>query len=590
VKRIAAILLLTFLLTGIGQAGSDGEGMVDTLAYDSGLLSGVWSTGNTFFGLKFTPCYPCTLLSAWIFLSRSRPCTLLMYDWPPGIGTLRDSQPFTSTQTNWSRIDLDRPYFYADTFFVGFNLTQDPPDIACDFGPGNYRGFRSSNHGQTWSPTGLGNNAMIRAVVRYNVPTQDAAVASIDYPGHILPPDSVITPVATVRNSGLNPIDFDVTCTVDSCDFPVYSSTQSVSGLAPDSTTEVEFDDWNPVGAGYPCVLTVVTQLATDSLGANDTLTLTTTPFSPITSIPSGWATVPPTLDGAIDILTEWRDAFCLDVSDLCGRFADPEPARTVMLYVMNDSTALYLALDYNTIHHEESNSSISFYFDDNNDGTWATDSGEGYCLMKVSNSYNDRYCARPSRWTVYNPSGIEDAYVNRTRYFTYESRFGLDDATRWLLQAEPGDTIGFHCCMYSTDSRRNPTTIPIWWPTMMDSAHHETPEHYGNLVLSDYSVGVAEPGPGPARTILHAAAPNPFQVSTRLAYTLSRPGRLSLGIYDRTGQLIRTLVDGIMPAGTRTAQWDGNSNTGRKVSAGVYFATLRAGDHISTGKLMLLR
>jgi hypothetical protein len=94
-----------------------------------------------------------------------------------------------------------------------------------------------------------------------------------------------------------------------------------------------------------------------------------------------------------------------------------------------------------------------------------------------------------------------------------------------------------------------------------------------------------------PARTALHPNVPNPFNPLTTIRFDLARPGRVELRIYDVAGHVVRTLVDGELPAGRgHAAGWNGQDDAGRRVASGVYFYRLAAGDFTSTRRLVLLK
>jgi len=44
------------------------------------------------------------------------------------------------------------------------------------------------------------------------------------------------------------------------------------------------------------------------------------------------------------------------------------------------------------------------------------------------------------------------------------------------------------------------------------------------------------------------------------------------VSIYNETGQLVRTLVDDEMTAGRHSVRWDGRTQSGKTVAAGVYW------------------
>jgi len=62
------------------------------------------------------------------------------------------------------------------------------------------------------------------------------------------------------------------------------------------------------------------------------------------------------------------------------------------------------------------------------------------------------------------------------------------------------------------------------------------------------------------------------------------------LRIYDSAGRLVRTLVNGNEPSGTREVSWYGTNDQGQPVSSGVYFYQLTAPSFSETKKMVLLR
>ncbi len=98
-------------------------------------------------------------------------------------------------------------------------------------------------------------------------------------------------------------------------------------------------------------------------------------------------------------------------------------------------------------------------------------------------------------------------------------------------------------------------------------------------------------PGDVRPRTALYATAPNPFNPVTTIRYTIGESTRAHLAIYDVSGRLVRTLVDGIATARHYTARWDGADDSGAPASAGVYWARLRTGTgFVGSTKLVLVK
>ena len=91
-----------------------------------------------------------------------------------------------------------------------------------------------------------------------------------------------------------------------------------------------------------------------------------------------------------------------------------------------------------------------------------------------------------------------------------------------------------------------------------------------------------------PATTMLGSPYPNPFRGSTSLRLALSREGKAKVAVYDLIGRRIRTLVDGVQPAGERTISWDGRDDGGRSVPAGLYLVRFEANGVEQSRRLIL--
>jgi len=104
-------------------------------------------------------------------------------------------------------------------------------------------------------------------------------------------------------------------------------------------------------------------------------------------------------------------------------------------------------------------------------------------------------------------------------------------------------------------------------------------------------ATGVDDPrGPG-MKTMLRGSYPNPFNPTTTIEYSLERDAKVTLAIYDVTGQKVRTLISGAgTEAGIHTVSWDGTNDAGTRLASGVYFASLAAEGRVSSRKLVLLR
>ncbi len=83
---------------------------------------------------------------------------------------------------------------------------------------------------------------------------------------------------------------------------------------------------------------------------------------------------------------------------------------------------------------------------------------------------------------------------------------------------------------------------------------------------------------------------PNPFNPSTTIRFSLLEDGLVRLTVYNVMGQAVKTLADRHITAGSHEVTWDGNDQSGRTVSSGIYFYRLEAGDVEMTKRMLLLK
>lgn len=93
-----------------------------------------------------------------------------------------------------------------------------------------------------------------------------------------------------------------------------------------------------------------------------------------------------------------------------------------------------------------------------------------------------------------------------------------------------------------------------------------------------------------PAYFSLSQNYPNPFNPETVISYSLPVASQVLLRIYNTVGQVVRTLMNGSLPAGTHSVRWDGCDDRGMPVSSGVYIYNLNAGSQQISRKMLLIR
>jgi hypothetical protein len=84
-----------------------------------------------------------------------------------------------------------------------------------------------------------------------------------------------------------------------------------------------------------------------------------------------------------------------------------------------------------------------------------------------------------------------------------------------------------------------------------------------------------AETPAAPAPAVALQAYPSPFRGQATVRFDLPQPGEVVLDLYDVAGRRVRRLAAAPYPAGTHHLAWDGTGETGRPLTAGLYFVRL---------------
>jgi hypothetical protein len=98
-----------------------------------------------------------------------------------------------------------------------------------------------------------------------------------------------------------------------------------------------------------------------------------------------------------------------------------------------------------------------------------------------------------------------------------------------------------------------------------------------------------------PQKLMLLQNYPNPFNPETWIPYELNQTANVEIRIYNINGQVVRQLLLGQQLPGSyitkdKAVYWDGTNDTGEKVSSGVYFYQLKAGEKSLVKKMVIMK
>lgn len=114
-------------------------------------------------------------------------------------------------------------------------------------------------------------------------------------------------------------------------------------------------------------------------------------------------------------------------------------------------------------------------------------------------------------------------------------------------------------------------------WTIYLDDVSHNPS---GALPVEEHTVKNI-----PTACTLEQNYPNPFNPSTVISYQISENRYVTLKVYDMIGREVAALVNEMKGAGTYSVNFNAS-----KLSSGIYFYTLRAGNFLETKRMLLLR
>ncbi|HPR16812.1 MAG TPA: T9SS type A sorting domain-containing protein [Candidatus Cloacimonadota bacterium] len=104
-----------------------------------------------------------------------------------------------------------------------------------------------------------------------------------------------------------------------------------------------------------------------------------------------------------------------------------------------------------------------------------------------------------------------------------------------------------------------------------------------------DQSIGIEEMEI-PTNKFSLSNFPNPFNPSTTITFSIDPNEPYELTIYNIKGEKVKQLVSDQVSAGQHTVIWNGEDDSGKLVSSGIYFYKLKVGNQESIKRMLLLK
>jgi hypothetical protein len=152
-------------------------------------------------------------------------------------------------------------------------------------------------------------------------------------------------------------------------------------------------------------------------------------------------------------------------------------------------------------------------------------------------------------------------------------SAAGNDPITNYMDYTDDGCMTNFTGGQWS----RMQTIVPAYRPSLLNAAVAQAAAKPAAEPDSRATLGGA--------LAFRGAAPNPFSGATQLRFSLPSAQHVSIKVYNVAGQLVRTVVDGDLPAGEQSLRLDAHG-----LPAGMYFTQLRTADRTLSRSVILVQ
>jgi flagellar hook assembly protein FlgD len=104
---------------------------------------------------------------------------------------------------------------------------------------------------------------------------------------------------------------------------------------------------------------------------------------------------------------------------------------------------------------------------------------------------------------------------------------------------------------------------------------------------IDDININV---NPSSHTFVLMPNRPNPFESRTTIQWQAPVSSNVTILIYDATGRVVKTLVNGNYNPGSYTTNWNRSDDNNQTVAAGIYFCEMRANNYVLRHKMIITR
>ncbi len=185
--------------------------------------------------------------------------------------------------------------------------------------------------------------------------------------------------------------------------------------------------------------------------------------------------------------------------------------------------------------------------------------------------------------------AGTPNAYDAGTAmdfgFIAVDGVFG-ENTVHWMLESDgfEGWSTWTTYFAYKIVARPDTTIDNVGYSTYYFSQNSDPIDVYQNVI------SIEENTQPRVQQIMLQAFPSLFAENTRIVFSITKPTLVKLVVYNTSGQIIRTLINNMKPAGEHHIEFDGTDAQGIELPAGIYFYQLQTSEEQLTGRLTKLR
>jgi hypothetical protein len=208
---------------------------------------------------------------------------------------------------------------------------------------------------------------------------------------------------------------------------------------------------------------------------------------------------------------------------------------------------------------------------------------------IDLSGMYMSDKLENPLKWKIPEGTQLEpNGYLMIWADEDSSTKFDLH--TNFKLSTN-GETI----LLFDTDERGNALLDSVTFGNQTaDLSFGRSPDASGTWQIlsqptpgakNEFSSLVSNYAAIPNEVKLLSAYPNPFNPSTTISFSIPTEQKVTLTIFDVLGQEVVILVDGVLPAGQHSLQWQA-----KNMASGIYLYQLRVNSITITQKMLLIK